>query len=203
MREALPAFRGTYLQMPPPFSAKKVGGTPAYKLARLQKDVELKPVEVTVTRSSWSSYADGLATLRVVCSSGFYVRSLAHELGQRLGCGAHLEALRRTRAGEFRQRRRRAAGRSIRTRAPRRWRGCVPIERAAVAAAARGRQRARRAAGGHGNALAAEDLWDARPDGAAGRGVRPVRLLDARRGAPGDRRTEPPAALLHPVVVLV
>ena len=96
-----PEFRGTYSQMPPPFSAKKVGGTPAYKLARQQKPVELKPVHVTVSALDLRRYTDGVAELRLVCSSGFYVRSLAHDLGQRLGCGAHLESLRRTRAGAF------------------------------------------------------------------------------------------------------
>ncbi len=99
--DALPAFAGRYLQAPPPFSAKKIGGTPAYKLARERKPVDIKPVEVMVTEIELRSYACGLAEVRVVCSSGFYVRSLAHDLGQRLGCGAHLEGLRRTRAGEF------------------------------------------------------------------------------------------------------
>ena len=88
-------------QLPPPFSAKKIGGTPAYLLARLQKDVALKPADVTVKALELVALQEGLATLRIVCSSGFYVRSLAHDLGQRLGCGAHLESLRRTRAGEF------------------------------------------------------------------------------------------------------
>ncbi len=101
VRAALRTFEGRFLQTPPPFSAKKVGGTPAYKLARQQKPVEIKPVEVTVRELELRGYADGLAEVRLVCSSGFYVRSLAHDLGQRLGCGAHLEGLRRTRAGEF------------------------------------------------------------------------------------------------------
>jgi tRNA pseudouridine55 synthase len=99
--EALAAFRGRYLQAPPAFSAKKVGGTPAYKLARERKPVEVNPVEVTVRELDLQSYAGGLAEIRLVCSSGFYVRSFAHDLGQRLGCGAHLAALRRTRAGDF------------------------------------------------------------------------------------------------------
>ena len=100
--EAVSTFAGRYLQTPPPYSAKKVGGTPAYKLARQGKPVDVKPVEVTVTEIELRSYADGLAEVRLVCSSGFYVRSLAHDLGQRLGCGAHLEGLQRTRAGAFR-----------------------------------------------------------------------------------------------------
>jgi tRNA pseudouridine55 synthase len=101
IRDALPAFAGRYLQTPPAFSAKKIAGTPAYKLARQGKLVEVKPVEVNVTEIGLRSYSAGVAEVQVVCSSGFYVRSLAHDLGQRLGCGAHLEGLRRTRAGEF------------------------------------------------------------------------------------------------------
>jgi tRNA pseudouridine55 synthase len=99
--ETLTDFRGRYFQTPPPFSAKKIGGTPAYKLARQRKTVEIGPVEVAVLELELRHYADGLAELRLVCSSGFYVRSFAHDLGRRLGCGAHLEALRRTRAGDF------------------------------------------------------------------------------------------------------
>ncbi len=98
---ALPAFVGTYLQQPPPFSAKKVAGVPAYKLARRNQPVEIKPAQVTVGSLELVDYAEGVASLRLVCSSGFYVRSLAHELGQRLGCGAYLDGLIRTRAGEF------------------------------------------------------------------------------------------------------
>lgn len=101
LREALLAFHGTFEQRPPPFSAKKVGGTAAYVLARRMEPVEVRPVLVTVRELTLTSYADGLATVHVVCSSGFYVRSLAHDVGQRLGCGAHLESLRRLRAGAF------------------------------------------------------------------------------------------------------
>ena len=99
--EALPAFTGRYLQTPPAFSAKKVDGTPAYKLARAGKPVDITPVEVHVSALNLETYSHGLAQVRLTCSSGFYVRSLAHELGQRLGCGAHLEGLRRTRSGPF------------------------------------------------------------------------------------------------------
>jgi tRNA pseudouridine55 synthase len=101
IERALDAFRGTYAQTPPPFSAKKIAGVPAYKLARRNDPVELRAVTVTVSELSLISYADGLACLRVRSSAGFYVRSLAHELGERLGCGAYLESLRRLRAGPF------------------------------------------------------------------------------------------------------
>lgn len=102
---ALAHFRGTFLQTPPPFSAKKIAGVPAHEHARKQRPLDLAPVEVTVRSlellPSSDPPSEGLLTLRVVASAGFYVRSLAHDLGQRLGCGAYLEALRRTRAGRF------------------------------------------------------------------------------------------------------
>ena len=82
----------------------------------------LKPVDVTVKRSSSSPCTRASPTLRIVCSSGFYVRSLAHDLGQRLGCGAHLEALRRTRAGDFTAAEARRST-SSEQRARRRWPG--------------------------------------------------------------------------------
>jgi tRNA pseudouridine55 synthase len=98
---ALAAFRGMILQTPPPISAKKVGGTPAYKLARRNIAVELKPVEAHIYSIELLE-VDG-PTARVVthCSSGVYVRGIAHDLGQALGCGAILEELRRTASGEF------------------------------------------------------------------------------------------------------
>ena len=99
--EALSAFVGRHLQMPPPFSAKKVRGTPAYKLARRDQPVEVKPVEVVARAIELQEFADGLAEVRIVSSSGYYVRSLAHDVGARLGCGAHLESLRRTRSAGF------------------------------------------------------------------------------------------------------
>ena len=111
-------FRGTYLQMPPAFSAKKVGGTPAYMLARQQQaDVELKagPGHGPRARADRLRGRAGDGAGRLL--GGFYVRSLAHDLGERLGCGAHLEALRRTRAGEFRRGPGGAAGGDRRTRA--------------------------------------------------------------------------------------
>ena len=98
----LEQFRGTYEQAPPPFSAKKIAGKRAYEHARRREPVELQPVEVTVRDLEiLSSTSEGCLRLRIVCSAGFYVRSLAHDIGQRLGCGAHLQSLRRTRAGRF------------------------------------------------------------------------------------------------------
>ena len=98
---ALDAFRGTYDQVPPVFSAKKVGGIASYKLARKGEGVALTPTSVTVKALTIGRFESGCIQLRLTCSAGFYVRVLAHELGERLGCGAHLGALRRTRAGVF------------------------------------------------------------------------------------------------------
>ena len=101
IERVLDHFRGTYLQTPPPYSAKKVAGVPAYQHARKDRAVDLKAVEVTVSTLEVVAAQCDRVELRVVASSGFYVRTLAHELGQRLGCGAYLEGLRRTRAGGF------------------------------------------------------------------------------------------------------
>ena len=98
---ALEQFRGRFLQSPPPVSAKKIGGVAAYKLARKQIAVELKPVEVEITKLRVESLNLNTLTLEVTCSAGTYIRSLAHDLGQHLACGAVLSSLRRTQAGEF------------------------------------------------------------------------------------------------------
>jgi len=98
----LSGFRGSFLQTPPPHSAKKVAGVAAYERARKNQPVELRPVPVTVRELEVLSRNATLVRLRVAAGAGFYVRSLANDIGQVLGCGAHLEALRRTRAGRFR-----------------------------------------------------------------------------------------------------
>lgn len=97
----LPRFRGTFLQTPPPVSAKKIGGVRAYQLARKNIAVEIPPVEVTVSRLEILSFDLPHATLVIDCSAGTYVRSIAHDLGLLAGCGAHLSGLIRTRSGEF------------------------------------------------------------------------------------------------------
>jgi tRNA pseudouridine55 synthase len=94
-------FQGPIEQVPPPFSAKKVHGVPAYKLARKQKEVVLKPVQVEIKEFSIFSVEGDCARFRARVSSGTYMRSLAHEMGQLVGCGAHLESLRRTAVAEF------------------------------------------------------------------------------------------------------
>ena len=94
-------FRGTIQQIPPPFSAKKIAGVPAYKLARKGHDVVLKPVPVEIKELVILEVAGDRMTFRAQVSSGTYLRSIAHDMGQRLGCGAHLAALRRTAVAEF------------------------------------------------------------------------------------------------------
>jgi tRNA pseudouridine55 synthase len=114
---ALDEFRGTFLQQPPAFSAKKIDGQRSYKLAREARNARLKPsrclpdlpdppalpapASVTAHAIRIVSLDGDHVTLSVDCSAGFYIRSLAHDLGQRLGVGAHLTALRRTRTGDF------------------------------------------------------------------------------------------------------
>ncbi len=98
---ALEPFRGTREQVPPPYSAKKLGGTPAYELARRSAAVVLAPVRVTVGSLELASVNPPCATVTLTCSAGFYVRSLARDLGEVLGTGAILEELTRTRAGSF------------------------------------------------------------------------------------------------------
>jgi tRNA pseudouridine55 synthase len=92
---------GTYLQEPPAYSAKQVGGQRAYELARRNQPVELRAVPVTVSALTVTSVAEQRAVITLTCSAGFYVRSFAHVLGQRVGPGACLESLRRTRSGTF------------------------------------------------------------------------------------------------------
>lgn len=94
-------FRGVIEQIPPPFSAKKIHGVPAYKLARKHKDVPLKPVQVEIKEFEILTAEGGRASFRARVASGTYMRSVAHEMGQELGCGAHLESLRRTAVAEF------------------------------------------------------------------------------------------------------
>ena len=104
IERALDEFRGTYLQQPPVYSAKKIGGRRSYALARagsVPESVPLRPQSVTVHRLELIAVEGNLVTLGLDCSAGFYVRSLAHDLGERLGTGAHLAELRRTRSGDY------------------------------------------------------------------------------------------------------
>jgi tRNA pseudouridine55 synthase len=98
---ALAALTGSYLQAPPAFSAKRVGGKRAYDLARAERPVQPSAVPVVVRRLELIELDGNIVTVAVTCSAGFYVRSLAFDLGQRLGIGGCLQSLRRTRSGEF------------------------------------------------------------------------------------------------------
>lgn len=95
------AIRQQKTQMPPPFSAKKIGGVRAYEMARRNETPELKAVDVCVYALDWTRVAEDVLHVTLTCTAGYYVRAMAQEIGRRLGCGAHLEALRRTRAGAF------------------------------------------------------------------------------------------------------
>jgi tRNA pseudouridine55 synthase len=98
---ALDRSRGEFEQMPPPVSAKKIGGKPAYELARKQQPVDLKAVPVKISELRILKMEGNEAAVRVHCSAGTYLRSIAHDAGQALGCGAYLKDLRRLASGDF------------------------------------------------------------------------------------------------------
>jgi len=190
-------FRGSYVQMAPPFSAKKIDGVRAYSLAREGRPIEPKSSPVTVHEVSCIAREGDRLQLRIRCSAGFYVRSFAHELGASLGVGAHLSGLRRTRSGDFEvgdaiplelvEREGQAAAARL-----------VPIDRLlasmpAVVVTEQGAARTR-----HGNDLRPEDLIS-RPEALLGR----VRVVDMRGAllAIGEPASKP--GLLHPGIVVV
>jgi tRNA pseudouridine55 synthase len=101
VEEAAASFRGEFPQSPPPYSAKKVKGRKFYEMARKGEAVPSIPKTVRVSELTFGSLVDGLLPFSISCSSGTYIRSIASELGEKLGCGAHLATLRRTRIGAF------------------------------------------------------------------------------------------------------
>jgi tRNA pseudouridine55 synthase len=101
VEKAADEFRGEFLQSPPPYSAKKVGGRKFYEMARKGEAVPSLPKTVRVSRLQFGPLAEGRLEFAIACSSGTYIRSIAQDLGSRLGCGAHLASLRRTRIGDF------------------------------------------------------------------------------------------------------
>jgi len=101
LRELAKHFHGAMEQVPPIFSAKKIGGVPAHKLARAGKDVPVKPASIFIHSFELTALDGDTASFEMTISAGGYVRSVAHELGVLAGCGAHLASLRRTRAGAF------------------------------------------------------------------------------------------------------
>ena len=197
VEEALTRFRGTAWQVPPVYSAKKIRGVAAHRRTRANEAVAPRPVSVTIYGLDLESYQSGLARVRLTTSAGYYVRSFAHDLGQVLGCGAHLEGLRRERSGDF------SLADAVSLEA---------IEAAGVGAVRhlsppeqllshlqglglteRGVRRA-----SHGNVLAPEDV-----EGGPGQlNGGPFRLLDGSGALVGiAERREP--GLLHPVLVLM
>jgi tRNA pseudouridine55 synthase len=101
LNQAAATFVGDLMQTPPMVSAVKKGGVPLYKLARKGIEVPREPRLVHIYTFNFSAYEQPIAWYRVVCTKGTYVRSLAHDLGQKLGCGAHLATLRRLNSGKF------------------------------------------------------------------------------------------------------
>ncbi len=204
LERAVRVFVGTRPQQPPPFSAKKIRGVRAYKLARRNQPVAPEPVNVTVHAIEVLEAEETRIRCRVTCDSGFYMRAFAHELGAALGCGACLETLRRERNGEFD------------------LRGAVPVDELAARGAAvadrmvplgellpevprlvlteHGAGRAR-----HGNDLTAADVISSSAPWTAGMpfsatGV--AKLYDGDGMLIAVAKTDA-ARLLHPTIVLV
>ena len=197
----LDEFRGTFFQQPPQFSAKRVAGRRSYDIARSEGQTPLLPaVSVTAHAIETVGVEGDCVTLRVECSSGFYVRSLAHDLGVRLGTGAHLASLRRTRSGELsleqavRVEELDASPSAVADR-------LIPMRLmlpalTAVRLTAEGVLRAR-----HGRDLGVEDFLN--PPAEETSVDRPYRLLDAAGDLVGLARPAHVPGLLHPSVVLM
>jgi tRNA pseudouridine55 synthase len=101
VRQLATNFNGVIDQIPPPYSAKKIAGVPAYKMARKKQEIALKPVQVEIKDFEIISMENCCASFRARVASGTYMRSIAHDIGQLAGCGAHLQSLRRTGVAEF------------------------------------------------------------------------------------------------------
>ena len=102
VRALLPRFTGVQQQLPPMYSAVKIGGKKLYELAREGKEIERKPREITVFSIELLHFENNSARLRIHCSKGTYIRTLCHDIGQALGCGGCMAALRRVQAGAYR-----------------------------------------------------------------------------------------------------
>ena len=197
---ALDASRGTFLQQPPAYSAKKLDGRRGYALARANQDPRFQPVSVTAHAIELVGVAGDLVTLRVTCSAGFYVRSLAGDLGTRLGTGAHLASLRRIESGGYAA----AAAMRLETveRDPAAARGAlVPLaqllpELPAVVLTTDGATRA-----AHGRELGPGDVHTRQSStGVSGSWIR---LLDSTGRLLGLAQVIGGTGLLHPSVVLM
>jgi tRNA pseudouridine55 synthase len=202
VERGLAALRGEYDQMPPAYSAKRVGSERAYTLARRNQAVALKAVPINVSRAELVAFSGGLAVVALTCSAGFYVRTFAHTLGQLAGTGACLEALRRTRSGDYTLDSALPLGDLV-TQGDRAGRHVVPLDALlpgipAVRLTDEGRRRVT-----HGREIepAHVETWVAPAPVAAGPAW--VRLLDFTGCLVGlaTRRTADPA--LHPAIVLI
>jgi tRNA pseudouridine55 synthase len=204
----LDAFRGSFLQQPPAFSAKKIDGTRSHRIARRAVRTAAAitppaPVQVTAHAIDLVILEREMITVHVVCSPGFYVRSLAHDLGGRLGVGAHISSLRRTRSGEFTL----AQAVSLDTverNLPAGEAALIPLGGVLPGLASVGLTHAGVQRAAHGRDLGPEDLL--REPGPIKRltvGEPLVRLLDERGDLVGIARTRPDSGALHPFVVLV
>jgi tRNA pseudouridine55 synthase len=201
VERALERLRGEYLQVPPAFSAKKIAGERAYSRARRDEQVALAPVPVRVARAELLDFTGPLARIGVTCSAGFYVRSFAHALGEIVGTGASLEALRRTRSGDFTidhaldlERLRQSAAAVTG--------GWVPMERLlprlpAVRLGEEGRRRVR-----HGQMVGVRHLLDG-SDTVAGASDDWVRMFDEEGRLVALATTDSTGQALHPAVVLI
>ncbi|HEY3091569.1 MAG TPA: tRNA pseudouridine(55) synthase TruB [Vicinamibacterales bacterium] len=198
---ALRSFEGEQMQVPPAYSAKKVGGRRAYDFARQDEPVELAAVPVRVSRLELVEYGNNRCRVTLTCSAGFYVRALVRDLGERLGTGATLEALRRTRSGEF------TIDEAIPLDAlepadpgsPVPDPGLIPMERLlpdfpAVTVTAEGLTRV-----SHGQHVRPVDVSGAMPSDSSGW----VRLLDAGGALVALGTPQRVSGFLHPEVVLI
>jgi tRNA pseudouridine55 synthase len=197
IERALDAFRGTFMQQPPAYSAKKIDGERSYRAARAGAPVLPEPVQVTADRLDVTDLTGSDVTLAVCCSAGFYVRSLAHDLGRALGVGAHLSALRRTESSgltlgdalplEFAERSRDDALSAL-----------VPMEAmlpqlAAVVLSDEGLLKAL-----HGRNIGASEIASGGPPASDG----PIRLVDQLGQLVGIAEPSGIPGVLHPSVVL-
>ena len=204
IEQAMAAFVGTWPQRPPPFSAKKIRGVRAYKLARRNQPVAPDPVEVTVHSADVLAVDGTRVQCRVTCDPGFYMRAFAHDFGAALGCGACLESLRRIRNGAF-DLRGAAPIEEVETRGPAIADRMVPLaellpELPRLVLTEHGARRAR-----HGNDLTAADIVSSSPDWAAragSSGTAKAKLYDGE-GQLIAIATADAASLLHPTIVLV
>ncbi len=198
VESALRTFRGVQWQLPPPFSAKKIGGQRAHRLARRDRAVQPAAVHVAVSRLTGQLLERSVVRVELTCTAGFYVRALAHALGERLGTGAVLERLRRTRSGEFSLEG--ACGLPAIDESPERLRAkVIPMERLLEALPRATLTEAGTRRAGHGNSIETSDLATALAPGAAP----PIRLFDATGALVAIAETGEKPGTLLPRVVLV